>query len=145
MRSRPESRSRARDCEWLGPRYPLPGKLQEKFEPSRPEVVLWLELPNSVLVSLSVIGPETPLRFEETLAKAMRDPVEGPARTPRRLRVPEQALADALEGTIGDDTPVVVAPRPELDTGFTQAIAATTTPHTAAQYLATDNPPPRSA
>ena len=114
----------------------MPGKLQEKFEPSRPEVVLWLELPNSVLVSLSVIGPETPLRFEETLAKAMRDPVEGPARTPRRIRVPEQALADALEGTIGGETTVVVAPVPELDTVFAQVMGGITTLDTVDTYLA---------
>lgn len=117
----------------------MPDKLQKELEPSQPEVVLWLELPGSVVVSLRVIDPESPLRFEETLAEAMRDPVEGPARTPRRIRVPEQALADALEGTIGSETTVVVAPVPELDTVFAQVMGGITKLDTVDKYLADED------
>lgn len=114
----------------------MPGKLQRELATSQPEVVLWLELPGSVVVSLRVIDPESPLRFEETLAEAMRDPVEGPARTPRRIRVPDQALADALAGTIGPETTVVVAPVPELDTVFAQIMGGITTVDIVETYLA---------
>lgn len=114
----------------------MPRTLCQRSNEIQPEVVLWLELPSGVLVSRMVIGPESPLTFEDTLAKAMRDPVDGPARKPGRIRVPEQAMADALQGTIGSETTVVVAPVPELDRLFTQMEGDVMLPGYRETYLA---------
>ena len=136
MRSPGAARPSARECEWLGGRYALPRKLYQHSEEIRPDVVLWLELPSGVLISQTVIGPESPLTFGETLAEAMKDPVDGPARKPGRIRVPEQALADALQGTIGSETTVVVAPVPELDMMFAQVVGDVMLPGYRETYLA---------
>src|SRR5260221_13203753 len=136
MRSPVPSRPRARDCEWLGGRYPLPNKVREGGEVIRPDVVLWLELPRGVIVSVKIIDPRAPVAFEETLAEAVKNRAEGSARRPARIRVANRRLADALKGTAGSGATVVVAPVPELDAVFADLTASIAGSQPVATYLA---------
>jgi SEC-C motif len=121
-------RSRVRDCEWVGGRYPLLSKVREGGEVIQPDVVLWLELPRGVIVSVTVIDPRAPVAFETTLAEAMKHPAEGSPRKPARIRVPEKRLAEALKGTVDGGTTVVVGPVPELDAVFADLVGSVAAP-----------------
>ena len=106
--------ARRERSEWVGGRLTLPFYIQEP-EPFRPELVLWLELPDGLVVGHELIDPHgPPLSIGDTLRQAMASPLVGPARRPRRIRVSDQHSADALRLAV-PDIPVVVAPTPELD------------------------------
>jgi len=104
----------ARVREWVGGRLTLPVYITAGA-PYRPEMVLWLELPEDLIVGHEVIDPKgPPVSFAETLRRAMASPMAGPPRRPRRIRVAEAHLAAELRGAI-PDMEVVVAATPELD------------------------------
>ena len=92
----------------------MPGYVLEP-EPYRPEMLLWLELPDDLLVAGEVIdrnGP--PIDAAQFLRRAFERPLAGAPRKPSRLRVADAAFAAELRATIRD-IPIVVAPTPELD------------------------------
>lgn len=100
--------------EWVGGRLTTPFYITED-DPYRPEVVLWLELPNDLIVSYRLIDPkEPPVSFGETLLDAITSPMAGPPRRPGRIRVADARLAAEVKEA-APDIEVVVAATPELD------------------------------
>jgi len=114
-RSRPaRGRGQHGSSEWVGGRLTTPFYVLEPA-PFRPELVLWLELPEDLIVGHQFIDPSgPPLAFGETLAEAMASPLAGPPRRPQRIRVADTLLADEVRAA-APDAEVVVAPTPELD------------------------------
>jgi len=100
--------------EWVGGRITLPVYI-EQAEPFRPEIALWLELPEGFVVGHELIDPNgPPVSLADTLLHAMASPLVGMARRPPRIRISQPQLAAELrEAVPGID--VVVAPTPELD------------------------------
>ena len=100
--------------EWVGGRITLPVYI-EQAEPFRPEIALWLELPEGFVVGHELIDPNgPPVSLADTLLQAMASPLVGTARRPPRIRISQPQLAAELrEAVPGID--VVVAPTPELD------------------------------
>jgi hypothetical protein len=84
-------------------------------EPHRPDLVLWLQMPDELVIKGLVLDPQQPETFSQTFLDATRAPMVGPPRRPRRIRVADAALAAELRAAIGDLIPVTVAPTPEID------------------------------
>jgi len=100
--------------EWVGGRVTAPFYVTEP-EPYRPEMILWLELPEDLIVASTLLDPEgPPVSFGDTLLDAMASPLAGPPRRPARLRVADARLAAEVREAV-PDVEVVVAPTPELD------------------------------
>ncbi len=100
--------------EWVGGRATAPVYITEP-ESYRPEMILWLELPEDLVVASTLIDPEgPPVSFGETLLDAMASPLAGPPRRPARVRVADARLAAEVREA-APDVEVVVAPTPELD------------------------------
>jgi hypothetical protein len=100
--------------EWVGGRVLTPAVITEG-EPYRPEIILWLELPDDIVVGYEMIDPnEPPVSFAATLRDAMAAPVMGWPRRPSRVRVADAGLAAQVREAV-PDIDIVVAPTPELD------------------------------
>jgi hypothetical protein len=100
--------------EWVGGRLTSPFYVIEP-EPYRPEMILWLELPEDFVVASALVDPSGPaVSFSDTLLDAMASPLAGPPRRPGRIRVSDARLA-AEARQAAPDIEVVVAPTPELD------------------------------
>jgi hypothetical protein len=100
--------------EWVGGRLTSPFFVTEP-EPYRPEMVLWLELPEDFVVASVLVDPNGPaVSFGDTLLDAMASPLAGPPRRPGRIRVSDARLAAEVRQA-APDIEVVVAPTPELD------------------------------
>lgn len=83
--------------------------------PYRPEMMLWLELPERLVVGHELVDPDgPPASFGASLSRAMRSPMVGPPRRPARIRVRSKQLAAEVR-TAAPDSETVVAPTPELD------------------------------
>ncbi|MFH1278122.1 MAG: SEC-C metal-binding domain-containing protein [Candidatus Eisenbacteria bacterium] len=99
--------------EWVGGRFAAPFFVTEGG-PYRPEIVLWLELPEGFIVGVSLGDPKAPeVPFAETLRQAMNAPAAGRPRRPRRVRVENEELAAELREAF-PEIPVTTAPTPEL-------------------------------
>jgi hypothetical protein len=60
-------------------------------EPFRPEMILWLELPDALIVGWKLLDPSSP---EAAMADALRDTMKRPlagVRRPTRIRLPADA------------------------------------------------------
>jgi hypothetical protein len=117
MPSFPFFRERPQKLEWIGGRYTFPLEVQDGKDVVRPGVILWMEMPDRVLVGSRAFDPRTPAPLVETLDEAMLRPNEGPSRRPFRIRVPEEAMAAELRRAFRG-IPIVVAPVSELDEIF---------------------------
>jgi len=116
-------RSGSQVREWIGGRLTLPIYVTEDA-PFRPEMDLWLEVPEDLVVGQELIDPNgPPVSFRETLLHAMASPLVGPPRRPRRIRVSDVHLAMELQDAV-PDIEVVVAPTPELDALIAQMLAS---------------------
>lgn len=74
--------------EWVGGRLLAPMYITEG-EPYRPEVILWMELPEGFVVGTHLMNPTQPdLSFGESLVRTMRHPMVGSPRARRRWCVP---------------------------------------------------------
>ena len=105
----------SRGREWVGGRLSAPMYITEG-EPYRPDVILWVELPEGWIVGSEVVTPtESPAVLADTLLAAMRRPMIGPPRRPDRIRVADPALAEVVRAALGPATDIRVAPTPELD------------------------------
>ncbi len=101
--------------EWVGGRLTAPMYITDG-EPYRPEVILWLELPEAYVVGTALVHPGEPAtRFADALRVAMRRPLIGAPRRPDRIRVADPALAEMARGALGGHARIEVAPTPELD------------------------------
>src|SRR5512140_3491838 len=99
--------------EWVGGRFPAPMHVMEGG-PYRPQVTLWIELPEPFIVGCLIEDPKAAAPFPETLRKAMQQPMVGSTRRPARVRVADPLHAAELRAAI-PDVEVAVAPTPELD------------------------------
>jgi len=84
-------------------------------EPYRPELIIWMDLPDGTVVGHHLQEPKAPIDFGATLATAMERPLVGPPRRPARVRVATRDLAERVRQAVGGDVEIVVAPTPELD------------------------------
>ncbi|MEJ2726385.1 MAG: hypothetical protein P8175_17440 [Deltaproteobacteria bacterium] len=100
--------------EWVGGRLISPFYIAEDV-PYRPEIILWLELPENFVVFSRALDPAEPhYSLGKSLLEAMNAPMIGPARKPARIRVCDAQLAAEL-GDAAGSIEVVVGPTPELD------------------------------
>lgn len=107
--------------EWVGGKCRLPAYVDAE-QPFRPEIILWLELPDDLVVGSVLLGPDEPaLSFSDSFAQARANPLAGPPRKPRRVRVGDPILAAEIIAT-HPGLNVVIAPTPEIDT-FVRAMA----------------------
>jgi SEC-C motif len=83
-------------------------------EPYRPEMTLWIELPEPLIVACQLDEPQKQKPFVQTLREAMQKPLIGPPRQPRRVRVADALHAAELRAAL-PDLEVTVAPTPELE------------------------------
>ena len=114
-RRRRSTRNRATATmrEWVGGRIVSPFYVTEDG-PYRPEMILWMEFPDSLVVGSELIDPAGPrVSFAESLQKVMDTPLVGPPRRPERVRVSDKALAAEVRA-VAPEIDVVVAPTPEL-------------------------------
>jgi hypothetical protein len=101
--------------EWVGGRRLMPSYVMED-KPYRPELVIWLDVTNNLIVGSEAFKPGEPLSVEaELLAAAMKRPMAGKPRSPSSIRVADSALAALLRGKLGPDVRIEVAETPELD------------------------------
>ena len=101
---------------WIGGRLPTPFYIHDQDEPYRPDMVLWMELPEGFIVGQAVVNPED---REGAVARVLRgaltQPAIGSPRRPSAIRVPDAATAAEVRAEVGRAIPVTVAPTPELD------------------------------
>jgi hypothetical protein len=101
--------------EWVGGRRLMPSYVLEDG-PYRPELVIWLDVTNDLIVATEVLKPGRPLSVDaDLLASAMKRPIGGKPRTPGSIRVENAALAALLRDRLGPDVRIEVAETPELD------------------------------
>lgn len=105
----------------MGGRYRFPAAVRDGNSVVRPEMILWLELPSDLVVGSTLIEPRNPVSAAESLEGAMKRPVDGAPRRPRRIRVADEAMAAELRASF-PGMPVVVADVPELDAVFEQFV-----------------------
>ena len=101
--------------EWIGGRLPSAFRITEGVG-YRPDIVLWLDAGEDLLVGANVIHPDAPISaVAEALAAAIAQPHAGPPRRPGSIRVADKHLVASLRAVVGPGTPIDVAPTPELD------------------------------
>lgn len=109
--------------EWVGGRLLPPFFIEDREEPYRAEMALWMELPTGLVVGQEVLAPEDVSgAVGRVLQEGLEQPLAGPPRRPDRIRVADAALAEEVRGVVGDAIPVVVAPTPELDAFLAEMI-----------------------
>lgn len=100
--------------EWVGGRVVTPFYVTEGG-PHRPELILWLELPEQVVVFFDLTEPgAAPGSFGASLVKAMESPLIGPPRRPGAVRVNDARLAAEVRRVL-PGVRVEQAATPELD------------------------------
>lgn len=102
-----------RGREWVGGRILAPAYVTDG-EPYRVELLLWLELPDELVLGVEVLDPRAPTTIVDSLLRAMQRPAVGPPRRPDRVRVADAALASELRAAV-PGLEIVVASTPELD------------------------------
>lgn len=111
--------------EWIGGSVAAPFYIHDRPEPYRPEITLWLELPDDFVVGMKAATPE---EFEDepalTLREALAAPAVGPPRRPDGIRVADAETAAQVRDEVGADIPVIVGPVPELDKVFDELFEA---------------------
>ena len=100
--------------EWIGGRLPAPFYVEDRDEPYRPHLVLWMDS-HELVVGQELIEPE---EDEDALARvlltAMERPLVGPRRRPDAIRVANLSHAAPVGAVAGNRIPIRVAPTPEL-------------------------------
>lgn len=102
--------------EWVGACLSPPFFVTDRDEPYRPGLVVWMDARSGLIVGQGVVGPDdADGGVGRVLLAAIERPLAGPPRRPDRIRVADASLAAEVRAALGDATPVVVAPTPELD------------------------------
>jgi len=110
--SRP-ARSSGSGQEWIGARVTAPLWVGAD-EPFQPELCVWMELPEGIIVGMHLVDPDGPeVSFGDTLVGAMKEPSEGRPRRPGFVRVANEEMADEVRRVL-PDVPIMVAPTPEF-------------------------------
>ncbi len=121
--------------EWVGGRRLMPSYVMED-KPFRPELVIWLDVTNDLIVGSEAFKPGEPLTAEaDMLAAAMKTPMTGKPRSPSSIRVADAALAALLRGRLGPDARIEVAETPELDRVIEAMAASLSRDEQDASYL----------
>lgn len=119
--------------EWIGARVAFPGYVLEGA-PYRPDLIVWIELPEGLVVGGDVVDPARPVSSADALRIAMTAPKVGAPRRPDRVRVADPDLAAELRAAeLGVD--VVVAPTPEIDEALASMTEALTIDDEDRSYL----------
>jgi hypothetical protein len=93
-----------------------PFYITEGPEPYRPQVALWMEMPEALIVGQEMLAPgDEPGALGRALENALRRPLIGGPRRPSAIRVADPGLAAEVRAVVGDRIPVTVAATPELD------------------------------
>lgn len=101
--------------EWAGAVLSMPAYVTGDGEPYRPDLVVWVDTSSGMIVGSEMVRPGEALdRAAALFAGATRAPLVGKPRVPRRLRVAERDLYDALADRVGR-VELVLAPTPEMD------------------------------
>ncbi len=101
--------------EWIGGRLTPPIFIQDRDEPYRPELVIWLAS-SGLIVGQEVVAPEEAEGAAgRVLLGALDRPLAGPKHRPDVIRVSDPAFALEVRAAVEDAIPVIVAPTPELD------------------------------
>ena len=130
--------------EWIGGRLQTPFFVQDREEPYRPDIVLWLELPEGSIVGQAVVTPEdTGGAVARTLRSALTQPLVGAPRRPDLIRLAADAAAAEVRAEVAGTIPVNVAPTPELDELLDHMIATMpASPEDEPSYFAGGRVPP---
>jgi hypothetical protein len=107
-------RNERTESEWTGGLAPMPAYVTGEGDPYRPEMLLWLNAEGLVLGHAVGRPGELLGGACESLRNAIEQPMVGPPRSPKRVRVASPALADALRAGY-PGLAVVCAPTPEFD------------------------------
>ena len=122
-RNRGASRSQP-SREWIGGRLSPPFVIHDRPEPYRPDLVLWMELPDGFVVGQAVVMAEnTDGAVARTLRSALTQPAVGSPRQPDLIRVADDATAAEVRAEVAGAIPVTVAPTPEIDDLLQHVIA----------------------
>ena len=110
--------------EWVGGRLSPPFHIHDGEEPYRPDLALWLELPEGHIVGQALVMPEdSEGAVGRALRSALTQPASGLPRQPEVIRIADAAIAAEVRAEVGDAIPVTVAPAPELDAPLEHLIA----------------------
>ena len=111
--------------EWIGGRLAAPFVLHDRAEPYRPDLVIWMELPDHVIVGQAVLAPDDNHRaVVRVLKNAIANPTVGEPRPPDSIRIADHNLAHEVRTEVAETIPVTVAPTPELDELFQILVAS---------------------
>ena len=123
--------------EWVGGCLSLPFFVGDRSEPYRPDLVLWVELPDGLVVGQAIVTPED---REGAVARALRgamtQPAAGPPRQPDVIRVADAVAAVEVRAEVAGAIPVTVAPTPELDALRDHLVATLPAPDDDDSYFA---------
>ena len=101
--------------EWIGGRLSTSFFVHDREEPCRPDIVLWLELPDGLVVGQATVMPgDADGAVARTLRSALTQPVVGSPRRPDLIRVADPATAAEARAEVAGAIPVDGAPTPEL-------------------------------
>ena len=101
--------------EWTGGIVSLPATVTDEGAPFVPDVLLWLDVTNELVVGSTVAHPDEILDIAPGhLLETMSSPAAGPPRSPTRVRVASEALAASLRAAL-PALEVVVAETPEVE------------------------------
>lgn len=102
--------------EWIGGRFQAPFYV-EKGGPFRPELVLWMDATEGLILGSRVVHPsEPPEVLADCLVESIRQPMAGRPGKPHRIRVADSRYVECIRAVAGKDITIVTAPTPELDT-----------------------------
>jgi hypothetical protein len=101
--------------EWVGGCITLPFYLTESEPAFRPEMLVWLELPDDFVIGHRLLGRGERGSLGALLLEAMREPLVGPPRRPARIRVATEEMAADVRAALAGPAWVTVAPTPEID------------------------------
>jgi len=116
--------------EWVGTRRRMPFYVTDG-EPHRPELVVWMQLPDGIVVAHDLVAPGDDPSVAATLRRAMQEL----GTTPQRLRVADELLASEVRAAFGDRLDVRVAPTPEVDDLVAEMAQSAPDGDVAASYL----------
>jgi hypothetical protein len=130
-------RARPRHLEWIGGCLPAPlVQAADGSGPSPPVVLLWVEMPEGLIVGLQAARQEDASgALARLLTETMAEPAEGPPRRPDRIRVADVTLAAELRAVVAGAIPITVVPTPELDEALQAMLEALGTEEEERTYL----------
>jgi SEC-C motif len=102
----------SKDHEWVGGSVKLPVSVGDQDDPV---LALWIELPAGVVLASKVGGQTEAMELAEAaLEQALRAPLVGSARLPKKVRVSSLELGERLVTKLSRSVRVGYGPTPEL-------------------------------